>query len=84
MIKKQPAIRPVRIEGDCAFITLTRGFEAIIDSVDVPLVMSGNWYASVQPYTIYAVRFQLIGGKRENLRLHRVIMGASLEFARIA
>lgn len=79
MTKKKPDIRPVRIEGDTAFITLTRGFEAVIDAVDVPLVMAGNWYASVQPYTVYAVRSQLIGDKREAFRLHRVIMQPGLD-----
>lgn len=35
--------RPIRIEGDVAYVTLTRGYEAIIDAENVPLVEGYNW-----------------------------------------
>lgn len=34
-------VRPIRIEGDLAYIPLTRGLEAIIDAVDVPWSIGG-------------------------------------------
>jgi hypothetical protein len=36
-------VRPIRIEGDVAYIPLTKGYEAVIDAVDVPLVVGRNW-----------------------------------------
>jgi hypothetical protein len=38
-------IRPIRVEGDTAIVPLTRGFEAVIDAVDVPIVEGWNWVA---------------------------------------
>lgn len=29
------AARPIRVEGGCAFIILTRGYEAVIDAADL-------------------------------------------------
>jgi hypothetical protein len=39
------AVRPIRTEGDIAYVTLTRGLVAVIDAVDVPLVAMRNWQA---------------------------------------
>ena len=39
--------RPIRIEGDVAYVPLTKGYEAIIDVEDVPLVEGRNWHAHV-------------------------------------
>lgn len=63
-------IRPIRIEGDVAFVTLTRGYEAIIDAADVPLVERFNWYACVQRNTVYASR----KANKTSVLMHRVIM----------
>jgi hypothetical protein len=41
------AIRPIRIEGNVAYVPLTRGYEALIDVEDVPLVEGANWHARV-------------------------------------
>lgn len=70
--------RPIRIEGDVAYVPLTKGYEAIIDAADVPLVCSRNWWAlearhkgSPDIRTVYAqARF---GGL--NVYLHRVLIG---------
>jgi len=50
---KKP-LRPIRIVGDIAYIPLTRGYEAIIDAADVPLVEGRSWYANVTPSAVYA------------------------------
>ena len=40
-------IRPIRVEGNVAYITLTKGYVAIIDALDVPIVSGFNWCARV-------------------------------------
>jgi hypothetical protein len=49
-------IRTIRIQGNVAYVPLTRGYEAIIDAGDVPLVLERNWTALLAPRTVYAVR----------------------------
>ena len=39
------AIRQIRVDGNIAYVPLTRGYEAVIDAADVPLVEGWNWYA---------------------------------------
>lgn len=69
------ASRPIRIEGDIAYVPLTKGYEAVIDAADVPLVEGKNWRAleARRPdgslRTVYAVRS---GG----VYMHRVLMSA--------
>jgi len=69
------AIRPIRIEGDVAYVTLTRGYEAIIDASDVPLVEGWNWYADVFGNTVYGKNRSRNGIKNITILIHRVIMG---------
>ena len=69
------SIRPIRIDGVLAFITLTKGYEAVIDVADVPLVAGYNWYALVMPRTVYAARNDRSGPKKRNVFMHRVILG---------
>ena len=45
-------VRPIRIEGDFAYIPLTRGYESVIDATDVNLVEGFNWYALTIKQTI--------------------------------
>jgi hypothetical protein len=75
--------RYLRIEGDLAFIPLTKGYEAVIDAADVPLVDGRNWSASVQHdarggvRTVYA--FHKAGNRNTGVictMLHRAILGA--------
>ncbi|MGL6211903.1 MAG: hypothetical protein ACRC14_18925 [Paracoccaceae bacterium] len=77
-------IRPIRIEGDLAYVPLTKGYEAIIDAVDVPLIDGWNWHALVRRRrdgsirTVYAARMDpRDGGKQRHVRMHRVILGLS-------
>ena len=69
--------RPIRICGDVAYVPLTRGYEAIIDAADVPLVEGHNWHAKPGGNTVYAK------GKFCNctLLLHRLIMEAPFGFS---
>ena len=67
-------VRPIRIDGDLAYVTLTQGYEAVIDAADVPLVAAWNWYAIKDGNTVYAQRSGLDSG-RSTVRLHRVLMG---------
>jgi len=70
-------IKPVRIDGDVAYITLSRGFEAVIDVTDVPLVEKWNWTVDVRKYTAYAYRTIYNGKHRTGtiVRLHRELLG---------
>jgi hypothetical protein len=67
--------RPIRIEGDVAYIPLTKGFEAVIDADDVPLVEGYNWRAWVGRNAVYAIRADYSGQKQRTVYLHRVIIG---------
>lgn len=47
--------RPIRIEGKIAYVPLTKGYEAIIDAEDVPVVAPHPWSAMVAGKNVYAV-----------------------------
>ncbi len=72
-------IRPIRVEGNIAFVPLTRGYEAVIDADDVGIVSNWNWYAVVKRSvdgsvrTVYAARKDTISGGWPTLFLHRAI-----------
>jgi hypothetical protein len=72
---RQP--RPIRVEGDVAYVPLTKGYEAVIDAADVPLVAGFCWCAKKDRSTTYAVRNVWDGGKKRHLSMHRAIMGAA-------
>lgn len=68
--------RPIRIEGDIAFVPLTKGYETVIDAADVPLVEGVSWtlHAS-RDGSLYAYRKSPSPEKR-TLWMHRVLMNA--------
>ncbi len=71
MTKK--SIRPIRIEGDVAYVPLTRGYEAVIDAGDVALVDGMHWQAKPgrrDTHTVYAA-----SGIASN-KMHRIVMSA--------
>jgi hypothetical protein len=77
-------IRPIRIEGDVAFVLLTKGYTAVIDATDVPLVQPHNWCAKLALHkdgtirTVYAVaNLRQPDDVFRTVRLHRLILGAS-------
>ena len=69
-------LRPIRVEGNVAYITLTRGYEAVIDADDAPLVSGANWCSLPTKNTVYAVRGEMCDGKLRTIYLHRVVMRA--------
>ncbi len=72
----KPSLRPIRIQGNVAYLTLTKGYEAIIDAADVPLVGMWNWTAKVSNTNVYAKRNDTSQKPHRALYLHRAIMGA--------
>ena len=69
-------IRPIRIEGNIAYVPLSRGFEAKIDALDAEIIGRWNWCVSVRPRGLYAVRtIQPKGGRRQTILMHREIIG---------
>lgn len=77
------SVRPIRVVGDIGYVTLTRGYVAIIDAKDVGLAEGWNWTAHVSKRadgsirSVYAKRrIRLSCGKQKNVFLHRVILNA--------
>ena len=75
------SIRPIRIEGDVAYIPLTRGYEAVIDASDIHLVDGVHWHACPDfrrdgtIRAVYAIRTDRTSPKPRSVSLHRVIAG---------
>jgi hypothetical protein len=70
-------LRPIRIEGGLAYVPLTKGYEAVIDAADVPLVSGYNWCALEREHTVYAVRtVKNAIVKNAMVRMHRTILSA--------
>ena len=70
-------LRSIRIEGDIAYVPLTRGKEAIIDACEVYLVGNANWFAQIDRTTnnFYASRNVRKENGRGSLLMHRLILG---------
>ena len=71
--------RAIRIEGDIAYVPLTKGYEAIIDAADANLIGQNNWCARIDGLSVYAVRGVKRGGKCSDIRMHRVLSEAGDE-----
>lgn len=68
-------IRPLRIEGNLAYVPLTFGYEAVIDLEDVPAIQSRNWYAlRHRSGRIYATTRYKVNGKWFTAFLHRIVL----------
>lgn len=63
----------IRIEGETAYVSLTRGFESSIDASDVPLVAGYHWSVQIGARG-HAYAYRIEGGK--HIAMHRVIAGA--------
>lgn len=71
-------VRPIRIDGELAYVPLTRGLFAVVDAKDASVVEGSNWYALVtRTGHTYAVRATYCGGKQRVLLMHREILGAA-------
>lgn len=60
--------------GDHAFVPLTRGYVTLVDVADAHLLVAHLWTAKPDKYTAYAQSRVA----RRNLRLHRLIVDASV------
>lgn len=69
--RKSTIKRPIRIEGDLAYIPLTKGYVATIDAADAHLVDGFNWRVQFVKHLAYAVT-----GTLQVVLLHRLIMSA--------
>lgn len=71
-------IRPLRLVGNNAFVTLTRGYEAVIDRRDISLVDGRNWSVLIsgRRKAKYACRVVVTDVGQKMILLHRVIIGA--------
>lgn len=65
--------RPARVCGAIAFIPLTQGYEAVIDTLDAARVSKFSWHAVVDNTTVYAMRHAGKGQPKEGL--HSFIKG---------
>lgn len=73
--REPPAIR---IDGSLAFIPLTKGYTAVVDASDVPIVAGSIWHAVEEKraggslYTVYARRCRRDG----HALMHRLLLDA--------
>lgn len=68
------AMRPIRIDGDVAYVPLTKGYVATIDASDVRLVLGRNWSVFESRNRRYAVRGTEINGKTVRTYMHRLFL----------
>lgn len=66
--------RLIRVDGDLAYVTLTQGYETVIDATDVPLVDRWKWAAIVSPSTVYVRRGSIAKGVRFSVSMPRMLM----------
>lgn len=64
--------RPVRIEGDFAYVPLTRGLEAKIDAADAEMIGEMRWSASAHGYA--RAVYNDAGGKQTQYFMHRSVV----------
>lgn len=73
--RKNPGRSPIiRIEGDLAFVSLSKGYEAIVDVADVALVSDRCWHALVRKRTVYARATTSVDGRKCSASMHQVIL----------
>jgi hypothetical protein len=67
--------RQIKIDGDLAYVPLTKGYTAIIDSADAHLLAAYNWKAQLSGKVVYAVRNEMVNGKWVTHRMHQIVKG---------
>lgn len=57
-------------------VSLTRGYVALVSDEDFARVNVFKWYASLESRgtKVYAIRRELINGRREKIRMHRFVL----------
>lgn len=71
--RKPPKVREIRIDGDVAYVPLTKGYEAIVDAADAHLFVGANWLVIEQSHTSYAAR-QGPRPRRGLIRMHTILL----------
>lgn len=66
----------IRLDGDVAYIELTRGDEAVIDAADVPVVEGYRWQTRKAPHTSYALAKAPPGSATTHTAMHRLLLDA--------
>lgn len=70
--------RPIRIEGDVAYVPLTKGYEAIIDAADVDCVSKYSWCCSIHTGKPYARRsMRRDNGSKSGVFIHQELIGST-------
>ena len=68
-------VSKIRIEGEIAYVELTRGYETIIDKEDVPLLADKKCRVIIQKRTNYAMySYKDESGKHRSVGVHRFLM----------
>lgn len=69
-------VRKIRIVGSIAYVPLTRGFEAIVDAPDAPLLEGFNWCARGKGDLVYAARggYDPATKRTGTIYMHRVLL----------
>ena len=75
-------IRQILVEGNVAYVPLTKGFHSIIDASDMHLVDGYNWHVIANPKTgtMYAARTCRASGRERKVWMHRVVARSSGDF----
>jgi hypothetical protein len=68
--------RVISIDGDVAYVPLTRGFIATIDANDASLLSDKNWCAKQDKNNVYAISKHVCNGVEHTIYMHRVLMDA--------
>lgn len=62
--------------GDVTLVTLTKGYIAVIDTVDLPKIVNFTWFASTSRKNyIYAATNLRTENKLRVVRLHQILLG---------
>lgn len=70
--------RPIRVEGDIAFVSLTKGRVAVVDADDVPLISGRNWHTmtALPGMVCAATHVTKEDGSHDKALMHRVVLAA--------
>lgn len=74
-MKRHPVVQPN--DPTIRLIPLTRGQNAIVDTIDFEWLSQWNWSSKKRKDTFYARRHETVDGKRTVIYMHRVIVGGN-------
>ena len=75
LLAHRPKASYIRLDGDVAYVSLSKGLEAIVDAGDVPIVSGINWFASECRGKTYAIRNTSKTGDSQRAKsMHRLLL----------